>query len=287
MNERWEAALTHIYDPFQQTSPYAMTIHDWTNMTCSGKEVLAGFTTKNGGFSLPPYHSLNTGLHVGDDASSVQMNRQVIADVAVVPLSDWVFADQTHEDRILKVTKEQRGRGSLHYHEALPGTDGLYTSETNMMLALCFADCVPLYFLAPQNGLIGTAHAGWKGTVKQIGAKMVDEWIGQEGVKADHIQVVIGPSIGSCCYIVDDVVMDQVKQLPFSTEDVYSEISQGQYKIDLKTLNKNVLLHAGIKEENIHVSSMCTSCSDQLFFSHRRDQGKTGRMMSFVGFKEA
>ncbi|MEK4789856.1 peptidoglycan editing factor PgeF [Bacillus sp. FSL K6-2971] len=279
--------MTHNYDPFQQKSPYAMMIHDWTNMTCSGKEVLAGFTTKNGGFSLSPYQSLNTGLHVGDDASSVQLNRQVIADAIAVPLSDWVFADQTHEDRIKKVTKEQRGRGSLHYHEALPGTDGLYTSEPNIMLALCFADCVPLYFLAPQHVLIGTAHAGWKGTVKQIGAKMIDLWVNQEGAKTDQIQVVIGPSIGSCCYIVDDVVLNQVKQLPFLTEDVYSEISQGQYKLDLKTLNKNVLLHAGMKEENIHVSSMCTSCNDQLFFSHRRDQGKTGRMMSFVGFKEA
>ena len=230
---------------------------------------------------------MNTGLHVGDDASSVQMNRQVIADAAAVPLSDWVFADQTHEDRILKVTKEQRGRGSLHYHEALPGTDGLYTSETNMMLALCFADCVPLYFLAPQNGLMERLMPAGKEPSSKLVQKMVDVWVSQEGAKADHIQVVIGPSIGSCCYIIDDVVMDQVKQLPFSTEDVYSEISPGQYKIDLKTLNKNVLLHAGIKEENIHVSSMCTSCNDQLFFSHRRDQGKTGRMMSFVGFKEA
>ncbi len=281
------AALTHNYDPFQQKSPYAMMIHDWTNMPCSGKELLAGFTTKNGGFSLSPYQSLNTGLHVGDDASSVQLNRQVIADATAVPLSDWVFADQTHEDRIKKVTKEQRGKGSLHYHEALPGTDGLYTSKPNIILALCFADCVPLYFLAPQHGLIGTAHAGWKGTVKQIGAKMIDLWVNQEGAKTDQIQVVIGPSIGSCCYIVDDVVLNQVKQLPFLTEDVYSEISQGQYKLDLKTLNKNVLLHAGMKEENIHVTSMCTSCNDQLFFSHRRDQGKTGRMMSFVGFKEA
>ncbi|WP_353856558.1 peptidoglycan editing factor PgeF [Bacillus sp. Bos-x628] len=264
-----------------------MTIHDWTNMRCSGREVIAGFTTKNGGFSLSPYQSLNTGLHVGDDAASVQKNRQVIAEETAMPLSNWVFADQTHEDHIMKVTKEQKGKGSLHYHEALPRTDGLYTSEKNMMLALCFADCVPLYFLAPHEGLIGTAHAGWKGTVKQIGAKMVDVWSSQEGVLVDHIQVVIGPSIGICCYIVDDVVIDQVKELPFPAEDVYSEISVGQYKIDLKTLNKNVLLHAGIKEENIYVSSMCTSCSDQLFFSHRRDQGRTGRMMSFVGFKEA
>ncbi|OLP66526.1 Laccase domain protein [Bacillus pumilus] len=279
--------MTHKYDPFQLKTPYAMAIHDWTNITCSGQRVLAGFSTKNGGFSLDPYQSLNTGLHVGDDASSVQMNRQVIADGTAVPLSDWVFADQTHEDHIMKVTKEHKGRGSLHYHEALPGTDGLYTSEPNMMLALCFADCVPLYFLAPNDGLIGTAHAGWKGTVKQIGAKMIDIWTSQEGVAVDHIQVGIGPSIGSCCYVVDDVVMDQVKKLPFSTEEVYSEVSRGQYKIDLKTLNKHALLHAGIKEENIHVSSMCTSCNDQLFFSHRRDQGKTGRMMSFVGFKEA
>ena len=173
MNERWEAALTYKYDPFQQKSPYAMTIHDWTNMTCSGKEVLAGFTTKNGGFSLPPYQSLNTGLHVGDDASSVQRNRQVIADAAAVPLSDWVFADQTHEDRILKATKEQRGRGSLHYHEALPGTDGLYTSETNMMLALCFADCVPLYFLAPQNGLMERLMPAGK----EPSNKLVQRWL--------------------------------------------------------------------------------------------------------------
>ena len=81
------------------------------------------------------------------------MNRQVIADATAVPFL-IVFADQTHEDRIMKVTKEQKGRGSLQYDEALSRTDGLYTSEPNIMLALCFADCVPLYFLAPQSGLI-------------------------------------------------------------------------------------------------------------------------------------
>ncbi|MFS0654186.1 peptidoglycan editing factor PgeF [Bacillus sp. 179-C3.3 HS] len=280
--------MTHIYDPFQQKAPYAMAIHDWTNMTCSGRQkVLAGFTTKNGGCSLDSYQSLNTGLHVGDDASHVNRNRQVIAEESAVPLSEWVFADQTHEDHIIKVTKEHKGKGSRHYHDALPGTDGLYTSEPNIMLALCFADCVPLYFLAPQAGLIGTAHAGWKGTVKQIGAKMVDIWRSEEGVAIDQIQVVIGPSIGSCCYVVDDVVVDQVKKLPCPTEEVYSEISSGQYNMDLNTLNKNILLHAGVKEENIQVSSLCTSCHDDLFFSHRRDRGKTGRMMSFVGFKEA
>ncbi|MFB8734446.1 laccase domain-containing protein [Bacillus sp. SL00103] len=126
-----------------------------------------------------------------------------------------------------------------------------------------------------------------KETVKQIGAKMVDLWVNQEGAKTDQIQVFIGPSIGNCCYIVDDVVLNQIETASLFYKGCVFEISQGQYKLDLKTLNKNVLLHAGMKEENIHVSSMCTSCNDQLFFSHRRDQGKTGRMMSFVGFKEA
>ncbi|MGE6631315.1 peptidoglycan editing factor PgeF [Bacillus sp. NPDC077027] len=262
-----------------------MFIDDWANK--SDVEILAGFTTKNGGVSTSSYRSMNTGLHVGDDAASVQMNRQLMAKETALPLKQWVFADQTHEDHIIKVTKEHQGKGSLHYNEALPATDGLYTSEKNLMLALCFADCVPLYFLAPEDGLIGVAHAGWKGTVKRIGEKMVDMWSSQEGIAKDRIQAIIGPAIGSCCYIVDDYVMDQVKTLPFSTEGVYSTISLGQYKIDLKKLNKLILLHAGIKEENIRVSTMCTSCEDEFFFSHRRDQGKTGRMMSFVGFKEA
>lgn len=96
---------------------------------------------------------------------------------------------------------------------------------------------------------------------------MVDLWVNQEGAKTDQIQVVIGPSIGSCCYIVDDVVMDQVKQLPFSTEDVYSKISQGQYKLDLKTLNKNVLLHAGMKKKT-YMSVRCAQAAVISFSSH-------------------
>ncbi len=153
-------------------------------------------------------------------------------------------------------------------------------------MTLCYADCVPLYFLAPAHGMIGVAHAGWKGTVNGIARKMVEAWL-NEGIKASEIFAVIGPSICSKCYVVDDYVMDLVQNLLVDIDEKpYNLISEGQYQLDLKQLNALILQKSGIPNSQIDVTSYCTSCDHELFFSHRRDNGKTGRLMSFIGWKE-
>lgn len=271
-------------DLFSRQSEGILQLKSWENIDPS---VVAGFTTKIGGFSDAPFQSFNMGLHVGDDPKLVVQNREKLANEIGFPTSNWVCSEQVHDADILKVTSNHAGKGVYIYEQGITGTDGLYTREKNLLLTLCFADCVPLYFTAPQYGLIGAAHAGWKGTVKDIGGNMIRIWDTEENVSPEDIHIVIGPAIGSCCYIVDNYVIDKVKEvLSFNEYIPYKLVSEGQYSLDLKLLNQLLLVQSGVPKENIQVSSYCTSCEKELFFSHRRDKGNSGRMASFIGRKE-
>ncbi|MCD8508651.1 MAG: peptidoglycan editing factor PgeF [Bacillus sp. (in: Bacteria)] len=272
-----------VKEVFKEAEDQFLTL-DWNNFLPG---LTAGFTTKIGGNSSSSFSSLNLGLHVNDDLGAVAENRKLLSELLDFPTSNWACSDQVHDNQIMEVTKEEAGKGVFHYEESIKGTDGVYTKEANILLTLCYADCVPLYFCATNKKLIGMAHAGWKGTVKDIAGEMVRKWQEKEGVHPSEIIAAIGPSIGDCCYLVDDYVINFVEdKLSNNDAKPYKEVSQGQYSLNLKDLNKLLMMKAGIREENIHVSSYCTSCNSELFFSHRRDKGKTGRMMSFMGRKE-
>ncbi|UOY93720.1 peptidoglycan editing factor PgeF [Ectobacillus sp. JY-23] len=262
-------------DPFQYKAG-VLYVAEWEAVT-------AGFTTREKGVSTIPYASLNLGLHVEDRQEDVHENRRLLARKLHFPMRTWICSEQTHENVVQKVTKQDCGKGVYEYRESIAGTDGIYTNESDVLLTSCYADCVPLYFYAPSYHLIGLAHAGWKGTVKEIACNMIHKWTQEEGVPLTDIHVAIGPSIGNCCYVVDNRVMDAVKKVVTYEP---KQVEKGQYQIDLKTINRLLCLQCGIPEENIITSSYCTSCEEKLFFSHRRDRGKTGRMMSFIGFRE-
>jgi copper oxidase (laccase) domain-containing protein len=117
---------------------------------------------------------------------------------------------------------------------------------------------------------------------------MVSAWKHNENIDCQDIYAAIGPSIGPCCYIVDDLVINEVERVLDIHDDVnpYQKIGVNQYRLDLKKLNYLLLIKAGIGPDNISVSSFCTSCDSSLFFSHRRDMGNTGRMMGFIALKK-
>ncbi|MCR6110172.1 peptidoglycan editing factor PgeF [Bacillus sp. A301a_S52] len=272
-------------EPFQIQSDALTILQDWDNLS---PNILAGFTTKNGGTSSGAFTSNNLGLHVNDTNLNVRENRRSLADLLEFPLENWACAEQVHEDHIVKISKKLTGYGTVNYHDSIKGTDGFYTTETNTLLTLCYADCVPIYYIAPEHHTIGIAHAGWKGSVKNIAGKMVELWKLNESIPPTKIHAAIGPSIGACCYRVDDRVIKEVDNILSSSHistSPYQKISNDQYSLDLKKLNLQLLLDAGIDRANILVSQYCTSCEKNLFFSHRRDNGKTGRMLSFIGFK--
>lgn len=270
-------------EPFQLMDESYFIIENWRKLN---PNIVAGFTTKIGGLSEGPYKSNNLGLHVFDQEETVIQNRSKLAMKLQFPLNQWVCAEQTHGSNIQYVDDKDRGKGSKQYENSIKNCDGIYTNRPNILLALCYADCVPIYFYSPLENLVGMVHAGWKGTVKNIGQDFIRQWT-KKGIPLNKIYIIIGPSICKQCYIVDNKVINEVQKLQLeNVKQFYNQFEENQYRLDLKGLNKALLLKSGVPESNIQLTSLCTSCDQSYFYSHRRDNGKTGRMMGFIGIRE-
>ncbi|WCK53066.1 peptidoglycan editing factor PgeF [Aneurinibacillus sp. Ricciae_BoGa-3] len=249
--------------------------------------ISAGFSTRNGGTSSGEFDSLNCGLHVGDRVEHVVENRRRLARQNGFSFSSWTCGEQVHGDRIVYIAEEQAGAGRESREDAIPSADGLLTDKRNVFLASFYADCVPLFFYSPRFQVIGVAHAGWKGTVARIGQKMALQMKEQWGIQPEDIYAAIGPSIHSCCYEVNDLVADKIKEvLGEKAQDVLESVRTEKYMLNLQETNRILLLEAGIPHAHIEVSQLCTGCRTDLFFSHRKEGGKTGRMTAFIGLKE-
>ncbi|KOP64155.1 multicopper polyphenol oxidase [Bacillus sp. FJAT-18019] len=259
-----------------------------------GTLLTAGFTGRKGGVSLAPYDSLNLAFHVGDRPEDIVENRRRTAAAIGFSLDDWTCGEQVHGVRIGVVREGDRGRGSLDRASAFQDTDGLITNVPGVLLTSFYADCVPLYFWDPVTGAVGLAHAGWKGTLGGIAEEIVRSMAAEYGSQPQHIHAAIGPSIGECCYEVDDRVMDHVRNsgngLLISDEvtksALYLDKGDGKYMLNLKEINRDIMIKAGILTEHIECTSWCTSCNHDLFFSYRKDGGTTGRMASWIGMRK-
>ncbi|MEN2766530.1 peptidoglycan editing factor PgeF [Ornithinibacillus xuwenensis] len=241
----------------------------------------AGFTSRNGGVSQKPFFTNNLGLHVFDHKNDVILNRQGLSETVGIPLSNWVAGEQVHQTSIHIVEAGDAGKGSTSTDSAIKGVDGLITKEKGILCTAFFADCVPLFFFDPITEYIGIAHAGWKGTVGQIAEKMVKE-LRALGVNVEDLLVAIGPCISKEKYEVDEYVKERI---PIKhCENVLTPIGNEHYLLDLKQLNVEILLQSGVIRNNIDITNFCTFSDDALFFSHRRDNGKTGRMLGYIGY---
>lgn len=244
--------------------------------------VTHGFSTRLGGVSSAPYDQLNLGLHVGDAPSLVVQNRQRICEALGINPRHLVAAQQVHGDRVEVVTAQERGRGAVDYQGALEATDALITKEKKVPLTTYFADCVPIFILDPVTPAIGLSHAGWKGTVMKIGAKTIKRMAEKFGTKAQECLIGIGPSIGPCCYEVDEGVVERLAANFLNWETFLKPTGEGRFLLDLWQANAQALMEVGVKKENITMSGYCTHCHRSLFFSYRAQKGKTGRMAAIL-----
>ena len=238
-----------------------------------------GFSTRVGGASQAPYDSFNLGLHVGDDPIAVLENRKHWLKLWGIPLSRVAVGEQVHGTNVLWVNEEDGGRGSHELETAFPAMDGLVTQSAVGLMAF-FADCVPLFFYYPDLEAVGIAHAGWKGTAQKIGQKVL-ECFEKAGGRTKDAWVAIGPSIGPCCYSVDERVAAQFRSNYHETPFLHTQ-GEGHYLLDLWEANKTLLMEKGVRSENIDVASTCTSDNPEWFFSHRRDGARTGRMAGWI-----
>lgn len=248
-----------------------------------GTAAQAFFTTRPGGVSLPPYATLNVGFHVGDDPEAVRENRRRVWAAAGLAAEGVVGAQQVHGRQVHRVSRTDAGCGAKGADTAVPGTDALVTREPGLTLTAYYADCVPILLLDPVSGSGGVAHAGWKGTTLKVPAAAVQEMAEAYGLHPDTCRAVIGPSVGPCCYEVDDRVLSPVRAaFPDACDGLVRPTRPGHAHLDLWEANRLTLVQAGLRPENILVSGLCTSCHTDWFFSHRREAGRTGRMMAIL-----
>ncbi|MCO7128105.1 peptidoglycan editing factor PgeF [Sporolactobacillus shoreicorticis] len=250
-------------------------------------EIYSGITLRTEGISRSAFSSMNLGLHVGDRPEDVIANRRHVSKKIGFPLEQWVCAEQVHGTGISRITNDSAGSGAFSLHSVVKGVDGLFTTEPNLLLALCFADCVPIYYQTHHPDSIGIMHAGWRGTVAGGAACMVEYMSHELGIAPSLIHVVIGPSIGSEDYEVDQNVINEVQKLDRSIwKTAVADYGGGRYLLNLKTLNRSILVASGVPENQIQMTGYNTYAHPDLFYSFRRDQGKTGRMLGYIGMKE-
>ena len=218
--------------------------------------------------------TLNLALHVGDDVEKVLRNRKAFAKAVGVDANRFTTCQQVHGSKVVQVTKELVGSGAVDFANTIADTDALITNLPDVPLMLFYADCVPVLLADLETGAIGLAHAGWRGTVANIGAKTLAAMGEAFGTKPENVLAAIGPSIGACCYEVDDFVRDQAS----GYEEFFAPEGGGKYQLDLWGMNAKQLQEAGVPEENITVAGICTNDNVELFCSYRAEQGKTGRM---------
>jgi len=274
-------------------------------------ELRHGVFTRLGGYSTTPYEGLNASYSTGDTFENVVRNRLLVlqaleieefpcatlwqvhgAEVATLDTerevwddwrSDWAHRSYVLEEQELVWTIKPRRKA-----------DALITRQRGVTLALSFADCTPLLFYDPVERAIGLAHGGWRGTARGIALATVEAMGEQFGCRPENIYAGVAPSIGSCCYEISETVYKlymgelEFDELPtaekyrekvresavFSTKQLAERTS---LRLDIRETNYNQLLMAGLLAEHIEMPGICTGCSTDLFFSHRMEQGKTGR----------
>jgi len=231
--------------------------------------------TREGGVSPPPWNSLNLGGSGGDERSRIVQNRDLLFQALNISILNIFDVWQVHGDTVV-CTDGPRDPGSSHQK-----ADAIITNRHNIVLLMLFADCVPIILYDPVQKAVGIAHAGWKGTILKVAAKTVEKMGICYGSKPANIMAAIGPSIGPDHYAVGaDVIQSVRDSFGFVADDFIRSDNRG-VKLDLWKCNRYILEQLGV--EHIDVAGICTACRTKDWFSHRAENGKTGRFGVLVG----
>ena len=230
----------------------------------------AGQSTRNGGVSVEPFSSLNLGKSVGDNIENVEQNRKIFFNNLGFESSEAVFSHQVHGSEIILVNRSGN----------FSGFDAQITNITGICLAVSIADCTPILIFDAENKAVAAIHAGWRGTVARIVAKTLNEMEAHFGTKGENCYAFIGACISQPAFEVSEEVA-----INFTEEQKYFDDTKSKYFVDLKKANKTQLLAFGIAESNIEVSEHCTVLNNDLYFSHRKEKGVTGRMLARIGLR--
>jgi YfiH family protein len=221
----------------------------------------AAFSTRLGGVSREPYDALNVAIMTGDEREDVRENRLRLATVLGREPDGVVMGRQVHGAELRTHAERQEPRVYADVVKSPDQADAHATADPGLTPLVMVADCLPVALAGP--GGVAMAHCGWRGLAAGIVAR------GATAVDAEA--AAVGPGIGLCCYEVGDEVLTEFADL--------DGVADGRM-LDLSAVARALLQRAGVQA--IETSGLCTKCNPDLFYSHRRDGGRTGRQAGLV-----
>ena len=247
-----------------------MVVNSFPQLSCNdGLHCRYGFFNCHGGKSKGKYNSLNLGLHVGDDESSVYANREIVKSTmgAITLLS----ALQIHGTKIHVQNKP------LVEDIEIEGYDALITNQIGVALMVQHADCQGVLLYDNVAGVIAAVHNGWRGSVQNILGKVVGTMIREFSSNPDNIQVIVGPSLGPCCA--------EFRNFDSELPGEFLKFKVNENHFDFWRISGAQLMAGGVQKKNITISGQCTLCSED-YFSYRKavqsGDGVTGRNGSVI-----
>jgi purine-nucleoside/S-methyl-5'-thioadenosine phosphorylase / adenosine deaminase len=259
-----------------------------------------GFSTRPGGEScLGRERALNLGFTEWDKRERVEANRASFLKAVSTGTRPLVTLHQIHSDLIHVVESAP---------QSAPSGDALLTRLPGLLLGIQTADCVPILLADTRRHAVAAIHAGWRGTLARVAVKTLGRMRTEFGTRPPDVVAALGPAIGRCCYEVGPEVAQAFdSQFPSAAEwfdGPFAQLALGEeplnlpwmtmappghtpvlprVQLDLRAANRWQLADAGVPENRITASDLCTRCRRDLFFSYRREGAKTGRMMAVIG----
>ena len=229
--------------------------------------ITAGFSTRHGGASGAPYASFNLGLHTEDDPDAVRENRRRLADAFGTTPDRLATAGQIHGTTVRTVDSPGH----------VPECDGLVTATPDLLLCISAADCAAVLLADAEARVIGACHAGWRGAVGGIVGTTIKRMT-DLGAHSLQLQAYVSPCISGDRFEVGPEVAAQ-----FDDAVVLHPPEYAKPHVDLKAAIVRQLTAAGVPASHVEVSPRCTMSETDTFFSHRGENGTTGRMMGCIG----
>jgi YfiH family protein len=236
-----------------------------------------GFFARHGGISPAPWMSLNQGGTVGDERSNVVENRERSFRFFNRDVRSIYDVWQIHGTTTI-CTNSPRDLDAPHIK-----ADAIFTNNPDVTLFMRFADCVPIMIFDPIKKVTGIIHAGWKGTVNDIVGKSIQSIIRTYGCEPENLIAGIGPSIGPDHYSVGEEVREQVDANFDSYSQNILDRIDGKIHFNLWLANQYLLQKQGVK--SIECSRICTACHTEDWYSHRAENGSTGRFGALIALK--
>jgi YfiH family protein len=251
-----------VYYQFDGLSQYSNVYH--------------GFFTRLGGVSRAPFESLNLSRSVGDDAEAVQENNRRMLSVFDTTPERAVTAWLMHGKTVAVVDRNDAGGYRTQ-------TDAIITTDRSITLTMRFADCAPIVFYDPAHHALGIAHAGWRGVAANIAHETVLAMQAMFQSKPPEMWAGIGPCISVDRYRVGPEVIEAVRAACPPDSPIVRSQPDGSTHLDLNAAIESQLRASGVT--HIEVSALCTATNTREWFSHRAENGKTGRFGVVLGLR--